>query len=83
MGLNFIGCLDDNEEEVEGSSAVAVGGVVVEVLGTVMFLRRGSSNLAELDKVLGSVELDKNPVVTVINMSKLDSLLVEVPAVPN
>ena len=82
MGLNFIGCLDDNEEEVEGS-AVAVGGVVVEVLGTVMFLRRGSSNLAELDKVLGSVELDKNPVVTVINMSKLDSLLVEVPAVPN
>ena len=56
MGLNFIGCLDDNEEEVEGS-AVAVGGVVVEVLGTVMFLRRGSSNLAELDKVLGSVRI--------------------------
>ena len=81
MRLNLIKHLDKDEEGVEGS-VMAVGGVTVEVLGVVVLLRRGSSNLAELDKVSGLVEVGKNSAITALNISKLDSLPVEVLAVP-
>ena len=61
---------------------MAVGGVAVEVPGVVMLLRRGSLNPVELDEVSGSIGVDENPAITALNISKLDSLPVEVPAVP-
>ena len=81
MQLNLIGHLDEDRKGAEGS-VMAVGGVTVEVPGVVVLLRRGSSNPAELDKVLGPIGVDKNPAITVLNISELDSLPVEVLAVP-
>ena len=81
MQLNLIGRLDEDEEGVEGS-VMAVGGVAGEVLGVVVLLKRGSSNPAELDKVSDLVEVGKNPAITALNILKLYSLPVEVPAVP-
>ena len=81
MPLNLIGHLDKDKEGVKGS-VMAVGGVPVEVPGVVVLLRRGSSNPVELDEVSGLVEVGKSPAVTALNISKLDLLPVEVPAVP-
>ena len=67
MRLNLIRHLDKDEEGAEGS-VMAVSGVAVEVPGVVVLLSRGSSNPVELDKVLGSVGVDKNPAVTALNM---------------
>ena len=81
MRLNLIRRLDEDEEGVEGS-VMAVGGVAVEVPGVVVLLRRVSLNPVELDEVSDLVEVGENPVVTALNISKLYSLPVEVPAVP-